>query len=479
MFIKDDQYASYKLLSEGFFKLRYTLDEEIVEDARYVSFTSPRGRTWKTRAAHISYPQTNDFARNVSIHKELAYEFAHSHGVTIPFTRLIAQDEVVDVDEVDLLFKRFGNLIVKPSNSSLSRGLTLNIRTHDQLNKAIEFARTYAESVLIQQQIDGEEVRFVVINDKVQAALLRRTARVIGDGNSSIKELIQKENKERESLVFPYISYPQLDASIVDGALLNSEQVPAKNEVVELNRATMIKNGCSIYNIFSEVDKSYIETVEHLARDLGAGFVVVDIFIQDYTQPQTSDNYCFIEFNVSPVLKLFYGCRDGKMFDIVGPLTRAIDVELNSYKPNPHTKDLTLGSFEQVCLPDFTNNEVVAKIDTGAYTGAFHATNIVRVTVDGKDSVSFNPLGEKKLRVTVTDFKERLVRSAHGHSLRRYIVPVRLKIKGRVYETKLGLSDRKDMQFRILIGRKFLRDNGMMVDVSLNEEHDYEKGTLE
>ncbi len=332
MYIKDDPFASYKLLEIEFKKKGYTITHERQNNKLVVIYTAPSGRQWKTQAAHISYPFTSRQMGLLSINKDLAYNFAVANGVSIPYTYHIASGESISESKIKELLDQYGTLIVKPNASSLSRGLTLNIDSIESLREALEYARTITPEVIIQEQVKGEEVRFVIINGHVQAAILRQTPRLIGNGVSTIAELIRSENKARERLKFPYIDYPQLDDTMIDPRLFTSEDILATNDVLELSHATMIKNGCSVYNILATIDPSYIQTVERLSSTLETAFVVIDMFISDLYTPQTNDNYWFIEFNTSPVLKLFYGCRDGNMFDIVPLLVTLIDDWLHATK---------------------------------------------------------------------------------------------------------------------------------------------------
>lgn len=476
MYIQDDTHASFRLLGVEFEKRGYTVTEETRNGRLFVTYTSPSGKVWSTRAALLRYPCVSEQARYISRHKEVAYQFAAAEGVSIPYTRHLSSDEILTTEEVHSLLTTYGMLIVKPSNTSLSRGLTLKIKTEKALMVAIAKARKVSPSVLIQEQVEGEEIRFVVMNGKVVSALLRQTPRVTGDGISMIAQLIQVENQVRQELVFEHITYPQLDETIIDKALLTSERVVAAGEVVELNRATMIKNGCSLYDVISNIHPSYLRSVESLVKNLDTKFIVVDMFIRDYTQPQTERNHWFIEFNTSPVLKLFYSCRDNKMFDIVPKLVSNIDSSLHRQE---EARQVTIGSFESVTLPDYSESPLLAKIDTGAYSGAVYAT-YVRKKLDetGRPYLAFALNGDRSHTCRAYDFYQRKVRSAHGHVQVRYVIKTYIKIQEQLYETDIGLSDRANMKYPVLIGRKFLRDNNILVDVTMNEMMDHEKELL-
>ena len=332
IYIKDDASASYKLLRRQFQTMDYQVSEAVLDDHRQVTFTSPAGRAWTTSVAKINYPFTTPTIGRIADNKEIAYDFAQSLGVSTPFTRLVTPGDAVGPDQIEALLARYPKLIVKPANASLSHGLTLNIQSSEVLLAAVARARRHSTNVLIQQQVEGEEVRFIVLDGKVVAALLRRTARVIGDGVSTVAELIKRENRSRHNLDVA-CTYPSLSAALIgEAALIDQTQLPL-GEVRELNRSTMIRSGASIYSVLDQVHPSYLATTEKLAASLGATFIVVDILLSDFSSAQTESNYWFIEFNTSPVLALCYDCRDGRMFDIVPMLAGAIDQWLDQPQP--------------------------------------------------------------------------------------------------------------------------------------------------
>lgn len=135
-----------------------------------------------------------------------------------------------------------------------------------------------------------------------------------------------------------------------------------------------------------------------------------------------------------------------------------------------------IGCLEYVGFPDLDIQHILAKVDTGAYSGALHCTSI-KVVRRGKQRqriLKFIPLGNKGRVQEATEFEETYIRSATGHRQKRFIITTRLQCGGREYLTKIGLSDRRDMRREVLLGRRFLRENGIRVDVRINSELDDE-----
>ncbi len=138
--------------------------------------------------------------------------------------------------------------------------------------------------------------------------------------------------------------------------------------------------------------------------------------------------------------------------------------------------ELVLGCFEVASIPSLGITNELAKIDTGAYSGAIHCTDIkvVRRGAEKRRILKFTPAGDPKLAAETENFHETYIRSATGHRIKRYIIDTEIELHGKLYPIRIGLSDRTEMKRSILIGRRFLRENNVCVDVRINQELDNE-----
>lgn len=121
-----------------------------------------------------------------------------------------------------------------------------------------------------------------------------------------------------------------------------------------------------------------------------------------------------------------------------------------------------IGRLERVSLPDFDLNDIEAKIDTGAYNGAIHVSDAHEEKDDNKVVLKFTLLDEEHpeyngKQFTATDFEKKVVKSSTGESEVRYFIPLTLILKNKEFNVKLSLSNRKEMKYPILIGRKVIR----------------------
>jgi cyanophycin synthetase len=275
---------------------------------------SPGGWQWKLAGGMMRYPFVPESAIHTCAQKGVTYAYAQKLGVCIPRTFTASAYS----SELEAFLNAHNPVIVKPVRSHGGQGLTLNVTNVESLQAALQHALHKSEQVLVQEQISGQEIRFTIMNGEVVSALLRQTPRLVGDGHSTVAELLTVENKLRAGLRLAYISYPQLDAALVASDVVgDGRRVLADGEILELNRSTMISGGASVYNVTDTVHDSYKQTALLLAQNLSPKFLAIDMMLQNYLQPQTDKNYSFIECNTWPALRLYYSARDGNQYDIV------------------------------------------------------------------------------------------------------------------------------------------------------------------
>ncbi|WP_226271135.1 ATP-dependent zinc protease family protein [Hymenobacter pini] len=131
-----------------------------------------------------------------------------------------------------------------------------------------------------------------------------------------------------------------------------------------------------------------------------------------------------------------------------------------------------VGRRELVDFPDFQLWGVEAKVDTGAYTGAIHCSNIhVETNAAGRSCLHVQLLDPSHSNFDGTpmrfeQFSLRDIRSSNGDVQERYVIRARIRLFGEDFETDFSLSDRSDMKYPVLIGRVLLRQARLVVDVA-------------
>lgn len=135
-----------------------------------------------------------------------------------------------------------------------------------------------------------------------------------------------------------------------------------------------------------------------------------------------------------------------------------------------NTEKKIIGRLEYVDIPDFHLSKIEAKIDTGAYNGAIHVSLVTEFEKEGNTYIRFILLDEHHSeyhgKIFETDeYEERRVKSSNGEIQHRYAIPVTIILKGVELKTKLSLSNRKDLRYPVLLGRKIIKKH-FIIDAS-------------
>jgi len=130
-----------------------------------------------------------------------------------------------------------------------------------------------------------------------------------------------------------------------------------------------------------------------------------------------------------------------------------------------------IGSFEQVDFSDFGMSDVTAKIDTGAFTGAFHCTKLQEIDGENGKVLRFSPFDHPEIEIETSEYVIKQVKSSNGESQRRYFVETHIRVQGKQYKILLSLADRSEMKWSVLIGRRFLELNDFLVDVRMSNQY--------
>ena len=131
-----------------------------------------------------------------------------------------------------------------------------------------------------------------------------------------------------------------------------------------------------------------------------------------------------------------------------------------SMQPKRAKQLARIGWREWVTFPEFTAVPLKAKIDTGALTSSLHAFSLEEL--DGGNRVRFEIHPHQRSRADSTTVEcdvvdHRPVRSSSGHVQTRPVIITDITLDGATFPIELTLTNRDEMGFRLLVGRRALR----------------------
>ena len=137
---------------------------------------------------------------------------------------------------------------------------------------------------------------------------------------------------------------------------------------------------------------------------------------------------------------------------------------------------ITIGRTDKADFPELSLSEIDLKIDSGAYTSSIHCSNINKITVNGVSLIQFTLLDPEhsffnNKEFTFKNYASKIVKSSNGVSEMRFMILTEIFIFNKNFPIYLTLSERKDMKFPILLGRKFLNKKFVIDTTMKNLSH--------
>lgn len=196
--------------------------------------------------------------------------------------------------------------VIKPLTGSGGKGVTANIDINVNLEvfeHAWKKAKEISSKVIVEDFVHGDEVRVFVLDGKVEAAICRLPAYVIGNGEKTIEELVEEKNLKRKEnpllKIYPIKSFDYL----YNNLKLNLEFIPYKNQYIRLSSTSNIAQGGESVSILEILHPSIKTMCEKAWQSVpGATQIGLDVILTDFSAPVNEKNFCIIEINADPAV---------------------------------------------------------------------------------------------------------------------------------------------------------------------------------
>lgn len=248
--------------------------------------------------------------------KQVTKKILEETGIRIPKGL-----EYTDAEKAKSEFSFFKGkpVVIKPNQTNFGIGITILKDNTDEtvFQRAVEIAFEHDSTVLIEEFIEGKEFRIFVIGSEVVGILHRVPANVTGDGNLTIRELVNVKNQDplrgkgyRTPL--EKIQLGEAEAMFLNSQQKNFDYVPLPEEVVFLRENSNISTGGDSIDFTDDIPDSYKEIAVKAASALNVKITGLDMIIKDYTQEASPDNYAIIELNFNPAIHIHCHPYKGK-----------------------------------------------------------------------------------------------------------------------------------------------------------------------
>jgi len=216
-------------------------------------------------------------------------------------------------------------LVIKPVDGNHGRGITVDIQNYDDALVAFRHAKDSSRSgaIIVEKFITGEDYRLLVINNRLVAAAKRTPAHVIGNGKSTVQELVDEVNKDPRrgyghENVLTQITVNELTETIIKDAGYTLESVIPEGERLILKDTANLSTGGTAEDVTDIVHPANISMVERISKIIDLDICGVDIATTDISKPLSETGGAVLEVNAGPGFRMHLAPTKGLPRNVAG-----------------------------------------------------------------------------------------------------------------------------------------------------------------
>jgi cyanophycin synthetase len=261
--------------------------------------------------------QTSVIAEAVAQDKELTRALLHNIGVPVPQGRAVA-----DPGEAWRAAEELGlPVVVKPQYGNQGRGVATDLGTREQVVRAYAAARQESSYILVERFIPGADFRVLVVGERVVAASRREPAHVMGDGRSTVAQLIDEANRDPRrsdghATALSYIKADEIGCAVLAEQGYTIDSVPAAGQRVLLRRNGNLSTGGTATDVTDQVHPDVAARAIEAARVVGLDVAGVDVVTTDIARSFNETGGAIVEVNAGPGLRMHLEPSAGKPRDV-------------------------------------------------------------------------------------------------------------------------------------------------------------------
>lgn len=244
--------------------------------------------------------RTSAIAEGISRDKDLTKQLLAAAGVPVPEGRTVESAEAAWDAAEDIGLP----VVVKPSDGNHARGVSLNLKTREEVMQAFVAAEAEGSEVIVESFIPGQEHRLLVVGGKVAAATRGEIIRVGGDGKSTIAQLIETQvntdPRRGEEETLPLETLRVDDPVLL--LLLQRQSLTPQSVLPRGQSAVVQRTGNMAIDVTGQVHPDIAEQMALAARVVGLDIAGIDLVVEDIAKPLAPQGGAIVEVNAGPGL---------------------------------------------------------------------------------------------------------------------------------------------------------------------------------
>ena len=267
---------------------------------------------YQKRIQATTTANTNMIAVDIAANKDATKKLLGDMGVPVPKGYRIRSE-----DDLESTIDAVGYpVVIKPLDGNHGKGATVGITDLEHAKTAFERAKEYSRWVIVEKQLIGADFRALIVNNRLIAVAERLPAHIIGDGRSTIQELIDTTNADPRrgyghENVLTQIEIDGQTLRLIKARDYTLESVLPKDEVLNLKTTANISTGGTAIDRTDEVHPQNVFLFERIARIIGLDVAGVDIIAPNVSEPLHENGGGIIEVNAAPGFRMHLAPSEG------------------------------------------------------------------------------------------------------------------------------------------------------------------------
>jgi len=267
--------------------------------------------------------RTSGIAVDIASDKSLTNRLLDSAGLPVPRSAVVeTEDQAADAAN------RIGYpCVIKPLDGNHGRGVNLDLRSEEAVRKAFPLARAESRSgdLVVESYVAGNDYRCLVIGGKVAAIAERVPASVIGDGEHTVRGLVDIANQDpRRGIghekVLTRIKLDEAAVELIQAQGYELDVVPPEGTRVKLALTGNMSTGGTSIDRTIEAHPDNVEIAETAAQIVGLDVAGIDFICPDIATPVRETGGAIVEVNAAPGFRMHTHPTEGEPQYVAKPV---------------------------------------------------------------------------------------------------------------------------------------------------------------
>ncbi|MBT8062016.1 MAG: cyanophycin synthetase, partial [Gammaproteobacteria bacterium] len=220
-------------------------------------------------------------------------------------------------------------VVLKPLAGNHGRGVSINLSDDEQVTVAFEKAREHGRTVVVESHIEGMDHRILIVNGKMVAAAKRVPGHVVGDGKSTIAELVEIVNQDPRrgvghEKVLTRLEFDHQADRLLARSGYDRDTIPAKDEIVYLRSTANLSTGGTAIDVTDIIHPDNIEMAVRAIKAIGLDVGGVDFLTTDISESFRVTGGGICEVNAGPGFRMHVAPSEGTPRDVAGPVVEML-----------------------------------------------------------------------------------------------------------------------------------------------------------